>query len=107
MSEKPLFYEEFRELHPDVVEAYEALGDASRKAGPLSPTEIALVKLAIGAGSGTSSAVRAHVRRALEAGVSKEAIRHVGILGITTLGWPSAMSVRGMIEDELKKQGKG
>lgn len=106
MSNKPKFYEEFRATHPELVDAYEALGDAARKAGPLSSNEVALVKLAIATGSGTPGAVHAHVRRALEAGVSVDVIRQVGILGITTLGWPSAMSVRGMIEDELTKQGK-
>ena len=106
MSKKPSFYEAFRESHPKVVEAYEALGDATRAAGPLSTREVALVKLGIAAGSGTASAVHAHVRRALEAGVSVDAIRHVGIVGITTLGWPSAMAVRGMIEDELTKHGE-
>lgn len=103
---KPSFYEEFRKSHPDVVAAYEALGDATRKAGPLSAREVALVKLGIAAGSGRSSAVHAHVRRALEADVDVAAIRHVGIVGITTLGWPAAMAVRGLIEDELNKQGK-
>lgn len=106
MSKKPIFYEAFRKTHPRVVEAYEALGDAARAAGPLTPAEAALVKLGMAAGARIPSAVHAHVRRALEAGVSIEAIRHVGILGITTIGWPSAMATRGLIEEELAKQGK-
>jgi alkylhydroperoxidase/carboxymuconolactone decarboxylase family protein YurZ len=46
------------------------------------------------------------VRRALSAGVTPDELRHVALLGITTLGFPSAMAVRGMIEDELEKAGR-
>ena len=45
MSSLPSFYREFREAQPEVVRAYEALGDATRAAGPLSAREAELVKL--------------------------------------------------------------
>ena len=49
---KPLsFYTAFRAAHPEVVAAYETLGDAARRAGPLSPGEAERVKLAFAAGA--------------------------------------------------------
>lgn len=106
MAKKPMFYEALREAHPAVIDAYEALGAATRAAGPLTEAEAELVKLGIAAGARTEGAVHSHVRRALEAGASTEAIRHVGLLAITTLGFANAMAVRAMIERELEKQGR-
>jgi alkylhydroperoxidase/carboxymuconolactone decarboxylase family protein YurZ len=106
MSKRPKFYEALREAHPAVVGAYEALGEATRNAGPLTDVEVELVKLGIAAGGRIEGAVHSHVRRALEAGAGVEAIRHVGLLAITTLGFANAMAVRAMIERELEKQGR-
>jgi len=107
MSKPPTFYQAFAAAHPAVVKAYEALGEASRTAGPLDPAHAEIVKLAFAAGGRIESGVRAHTRRALDAGATPEQLRHAAILAITTLGFPSAMSVRGMIEDEIAKRGAG
>ena len=103
MSKPPSFYTAFRAAQPDVVAAYEALGDAARRAGPLSAGEAELVKLAFAAGARIEGAVHSHTRRALDEGVSPEALRHVALLAITTLGFPQAMAIRSMIEDQLAK----
>jgi 4-carboxymuconolactone decarboxylase len=106
MAKVPSFYTAFRDQHPAVAQAYEALGDAARQAGPLDAKQAALVKLALAAGARLEGGVHSHVRRALAAGVSPAELRHVALLGITTLGFPSAMAVRAMIEDELGKPGR-
>lgn len=106
MSKVPGFYSQFRDQHPDVVAAYEALGEATRAAGPLPPDQAEIVKLALAAGARIEGAIHSHVRRALDAGASPERIRHVPVLAITTLGFANAMAVRAMIEDELKKAGR-
>ena len=101
MAEVPTFYSAFRDAHPDVVRAYEALGDATRGAGPLSAREAELVKLALAAGARIEGAMHSHGRRALEAGATPDELRHVAVLAITTLGFPSAMAIRALIEDVL------
>jgi len=103
MSKPPPFYAAFRAAQPEVVAAYEALGDAARRAGPLTPGEAALVKLAFAAGARLEGAVHSHTRRALEDGVTPEALRHLALLAITTLGFPQAMAIRSMIEEQLAK----
>jgi alkylhydroperoxidase/carboxymuconolactone decarboxylase family protein YurZ len=102
----PTFYSEFRSTHPRVVEAYEALGEATRQAGPLAPAQAEMMKLALAAGARIEGAVHSHARRALEAGASPEELRHVALLAITTLGFPSAMAVRALIEDVLGERGR-
>jgi AhpD family alkylhydroperoxidase len=103
MSKPPHFYSSFREQHPDVIAAYEALGHATRGGGSLTPVEAELVKLALSAGARLEGGVHAHVRRARDAGATPEQLRHVPLLAITTLGFPAAMALRAMIEDELGK----
>lgn len=90
----PDAYEKLRKLYPDVLGAYEKLGDAARLAGPLTEREQRLVKLALSIGAGLEGATHSHVRRALEMGMAREDLQHVALLGLTTLGFPSM--VRGM-----------
>jgi alkylhydroperoxidase/carboxymuconolactone decarboxylase family protein YurZ len=92
--EYPNAYERLRKAYPDVVQAYEKLAEAAKLAGPLSEREQRLVKVALTLGAGLEGGTHSHARRALEAGLSRDDLRHVAILGITTLGFPSA--ARGM-----------
>jgi AhpD family alkylhydroperoxidase len=104
MSKPPTFYQRFAEKHPAVVRAYESLGEAARAAGPIDPLNAELIKLACAAGGRIETGVRAHTRRALDAGATPEQLVHVAILAITTLGFPTAMATRSMIEDEIAKR---
>mgnify|MGYP001595553420 CR=1 FL=1 len=106
MSKPPTFYTEFRDRHPDIVKAYEALGDACRAAGPLDERQAELVKLGLAAGAGLEGAIHSHARRALAAGATPDELRHVGMLAITTLGFPGAMAIRAEIESVLEKHGR-
>ncbi|MDT8319820.1 MAG: carboxymuconolactone decarboxylase family protein [Xanthomonadales bacterium] len=92
MSELPDFYQAFREQHPDVLRAYESLGEAASREGPLDNKTRELVKLGMAAASQSVSAVKSHTHRALEAGAVTEEIEHAIILGVTTLGFPGMMA---------------
>ncbi len=101
MGKLPSFYSSFREKHPEVARAYEALGESTRAAGPLPAPQAELIKLALAAGARLEGGVHSHARRALEAGATPETLRHVPVLAITTLGFPAAMALRALIEDVL------
>jgi AhpD family alkylhydroperoxidase len=103
MSKLPSFYTQFREQFPEVARAYDALGDATRQAGPLDARTAELVKLALAAAARLEGGVHSHARRALAAGATPEELRHVAVLAITTLGFPAAMAARAQIEDVLTK----
>ena len=51
MTKVPGWYKDQKKKYPDVFRAYEELGDACRKAGPLDGRTAALVKLAIAIGT--------------------------------------------------------
>ncbi|MBO6676194.1 MAG: carboxymuconolactone decarboxylase family protein [Rhizobiales bacterium] len=87
------------EDHPDVWKAYQALGEASANAGPLSDREKRLVKLALAVGAGSEGAVHSHARRGLAEGLTKDDMIQVAMLAIGTLGFPQAVAAKTWIED--------
>lgn len=87
------------ENYSDIWEAYSSLGEACAKAGPLDAQTIRLVKLALAIGAASEGATHSHVRRAVDEGHSKEAIKQVAMLAIPTLGFPRASAALTWIED--------
>jgi AhpD family alkylhydroperoxidase len=61
-----------------------------------------LVKLALSVGARLEGAVHSHTARALKAGATADEIRHVVLLALTTVGFPSMMAARTWVEDILK-----
>jgi 4-carboxymuconolactone decarboxylase len=102
-TQLPARYQLFEESYPTVMQAVEMLGDATQSAGPLDPKTRALVKLAVAIGAWREGAVHSHTRRALEAGCTPDELRHVGVLAITTIGFPSTMAAMSWVDDILRK----
>jgi len=92
MDKLPGPYEAFRKEHADLWKAYENLGMAAAREGPLDQQMRELIKLGMAAAYGSESAVHSHTHRALEAGCTQAEIEHAILLGITTLGFPTTMA---------------
>src|SRR5258706_2555403 len=103
MPRMPGWYKEQKRKFPEVFRAYEELGAVCRKAGPLDERTAALVKLAIAIGTRHEGAVHSHTRRSLEAGATLEECRHVVLLALTTIGFPSMMAALSWVEDVAKE----
>ncbi len=86
----PARYQHFEKSYPAVMRAVEVLGEATQSAGPLD-------------GALREGAVHSHTRRALEVGCSPDELRHVGVLAITTIGFPSTMAAMSWVEDILRR----
>jgi 4-carboxymuconolactone decarboxylase len=104
MSNLPVPYTRIREEFPEVASAYDALGDAAHRAGPLDDKTRQLIKLALAVGARLEGATHAHTRRALEKGISPEEIKQVTLLAITTLGFPTAVSAYTWVDDLLAEE---
>lgn len=100
-DELPAGAGELAEEFPDIWDHYCDLGEACAAAGPLTPRERRLVKLAFAIGSGSEGATHSHTRRGVEDGLSEEALRQVALLAVTTLGMPRAVAGLTWIEDIL------
>ncbi len=101
----PRVYVEFREAHPGVGAAYDALAQACHVAGPLSVREQRLVKLGIAIGLSSEGAVRSHVRRGLEEGMRADALLHAIALAVPTAGFPATAAAYGWAHDVLDAAG--
>ena len=100
--EPPQAFRDFARRFPAVVTAYEQLGEQVRRAGPLSPREVALVKLAISVGARMEGAAHAHARKAHAQGIEPAAIEHVALLACPTIGFPNMMTALGWMQDVLR-----
>ena len=98
----PKAYLEFKKARPDLVGAYESLGEACRT-GPLDAKTLAMVKLGIAIGSGLEGATHSAVRKALAAGCTADECEHAAVLATTTLGFPSMMRARAWVKDVTEK----
>jgi AhpD family alkylhydroperoxidase len=102
----PSAYRRFASDHPRIIQAYEALGEATISDGPLDRRTAELVKLGIAIGAGLEGAVHAHVRRARDAGATADDIRHAVRLALTTVGFPSMMAALSWTNDVLEPGAK-
>jgi alkylhydroperoxidase/carboxymuconolactone decarboxylase family protein YurZ len=98
----PDVYLGFREDYPAVAAALDGLGEAVDGAGPLDERSARLVKLGLAVGALAEGAVKSNARKALAAGASAGEVRQVGILAITTCGFPSAIAGIGWIDEVLQ-----
>lgn len=102
MSQIPKKYIKFKEDFSDVASAYESMGDAVHKAGPLDEKTRALIKLAISTGARLEGAVHSHTRKAVKAGATKEEMHQVALLALPTIGLPSMMAALSWIDDIIE-----
>lgn len=85
----------FKELiakYPEVAAAHDAMADAVQRTGPLDAKTCALIKIGISVGAGLESAVRSHVRRATEAGATRDEITQAIFQGMNTVGFPRTVA---------------
>jgi alkylhydroperoxidase/carboxymuconolactone decarboxylase family protein YurZ len=102
----PKRFVQFTKHHPSVAAAYEQLGKAVRADGTLSTREQAIVKFALSVGARLEGGAHAHVRKAFEAGVNVRDLRHVALMAIPTIGFPSAMAAMSWIDDVVEGRPK-
>jgi len=98
----PDVYLGFREQYPSVAGALDGLGEAVDGAGPLDGRCARLVKLGLAVGAGAEGSVKSNARKALAAGATPDEVRQVGVLAITTCGFPAAIAGMGWIDEVLK-----
>ncbi|HAV23734.1 MAG: carboxymuconolactone decarboxylase [Ignavibacteria bacterium GWA2_55_11] len=95
----PRRFVQFTKDYPRTAAAYEALGRAVHGEGILSTRERALIKFALSVGARLEGGAHAHVRKALEAGIEVDKLRHVALLAIPTIGFPASMAAMSWVED--------
>jgi 4-carboxymuconolactone decarboxylase len=101
VSYLPDIYRHFERAFPNVQAAHQELARSCYEAGPLEERTARLVKLGIAIGAQAEGAVRSHTRRALAEEMHPEELRHVGLLALTTIGFPHTVAGLGWIEEVI------
>ena len=98
----PKSYRAMHQQYPEMMRAYEDFSNATKKVGPLSEREIALVKLGISIGAGLEGAAKSHARKAIKAGCTEDDLYHVAIACAPTIGFPTMMRARSWIKEAIE-----
>ena len=93
----------FARRHPEIWKSFETLANQCHEAGPLDARTRRLVKLGIALGAGLEGGVHAQVRNGLAEGITPAELRHVVLLGLTTVGFPASMAALTWVNDFLGK----
>lgn len=91
--------ENFRTRNPEVWKAFTNLGDKCHEAGPLEEKTRRLIKVALCIAAGLEGGTHSAVRAALISGCTLEEIRHVAVLGTSTIGLPATVRALTWIDD--------
>lgn len=95
----PRPYLRLKREHPRFFAAVDQLGQAVRKEGPLDEKTIQLVQLGAAAAIRSEGAVHSHVRRALEAGATREEVRQALLSLTSTIGFPTVIAALTWADD--------
>lgn len=88
----PKTYKAFIERFPELGAAHETIAQSVQACGPLEDKTCSLIKIGISLGAGLESAVRSHVRRAMQAGATEQEIEQAIMLGMNTVGFPRTVA---------------
>jgi AhpD family alkylhydroperoxidase len=88
----PGTFKAFIEKYPSLGEAHESVAKAVDAAGPLDRKTCELIKIGICAGAGLESALRSHVRRAMQHGATEVEIEQAVLLAMNTCGFPRTVA---------------
>lgn len=99
----PGTYVRFVEKFPELGAAHEQIAKAVDRAGPLDAKTCELVKIGLAVGAGLESAVRSHVRRALQAGATEAEIEQAVLLAMNTLGFPRTVAAWSWARQQIER----
>ena len=103
MDYLPDVYKHFQQQFPETAKAYDRLALSCHNWGTLDEKTRRLIKLGIAIGQISEGGVRSHARRAMEAGVSPDELRHAVLLGLTTAGFPTMSAALKWVEEVIDK----
>ncbi|MFW5816004.1 MAG: carboxymuconolactone decarboxylase family protein [Wenzhouxiangella sp.] len=99
----PKTFLRFTDRFPELAAAHRQAGSALDDAGPLDEKSRALVKLGVCAGAGLQSALKSHVRRGIENGLTREEIEHAVVLGMNSVGFPATVAAWQWAQNALEE----
>lgn len=97
----PDIFKQFKDNYPEILDAYQKVGELCAGAGPLDLKTQHLIRLGTAIGIASKGGVRSHVRRALEEGATKDEVRQAVLISTTIVGFPAMIASYQWIEEVL------
>ncbi|MFQ5895355.1 MAG: carboxymuconolactone decarboxylase family protein [Nitrospinota bacterium] len=105
MDDLPPSLQAFQKAQPRVWAAYSEMAEACSRAGPLDRKTASLIKTGISAAARKRTSLATNIRRALEAGASREEIEHAIVLTATTQGFSTMMEAMAVCRSAFEAAG--
>jgi AhpD family alkylhydroperoxidase len=105
-SSLPGVYQRIVNEYPAIAAAHDEMAQAVEGVGPLDAKTCSLIKIGISVGAGLESAVRSHVRRATQAGATREEVTQAIFLGMNTVGFPRTVSAWSWAQIQFERDDK-
>jgi len=102
----PGIYQRIVNEYPSVAAAHDQMAAAVEQVGPLDQKTCSLIKIGMSVGAGLESAVRSHVRRATQAGASREEITQAIFQGMNTVGFPRTVAAWSWAQTQFQRDDK-
>lgn len=99
----PGTFKQFIGKFPALGAAHEQVAEAVASAGPLDAKTCALIKIGICVGAGLDSALRSHVRRAVQHGATEDQIEQAVLLGMNTIGFPGTVAAWSWARKQIER----
>lgn len=99
----PGTYKAFVGKYPALGRAHEGVAKAVDAAGPLDAKTLALIKIGICVGAGLESALRSHVRRAMQHGAGEAEVEQAILLGMNTVGFPRTVAAWSWAREQFER----
>lgn len=102
-SKVPGTYKQFIKKYPELGKSHERIATAVEAAGPLDVKTLSLIKIGICVGAGLESALRSHVRRAIQNGAKNAEIEQAVLLGMNTVGFPRTVAAWSWAQQQFER----
>jgi len=99
----PKTFKQFITKYPVLGDSHQAVAKYVDEVGPLDDKTMSLIKIGISLGAGLDSAVRSHVRRAMQHGATEEEIEQAILLAFNTLGLPRTVAAWSWAQTQFER----
>lgn len=96
-------FKSFVARFPELSNTHEQIAKTVDRCGSMNRRSCELVKIGICVGAGLESALKSHVRRAMQEGAKKDEIEQAILLGLNTVGFPRTVAAWTWAQDQFKR----
>jgi len=102
-SKLPGTFRSFIAKYPKLGETHEQIARAVDESGPLDRKTCLLIKVGVCVGAGMESAVKANVRKAMQAGATQPEIEQAILQGMNSVGFPSTVAAWSWAQQQFER----